>query len=180
MVEIRRLTVDELQDFLKFMDGPAFESQPQWAGCYCQFYLNSADENQNQELNRQRSCDRIANGTMNGYLAYEGDEVIGWVAANSANNFKAMPPADQTTARILCFSIQKAHQGRGIATKLLNHAISDLHQQGFRLIEAAPVKSDEHNSASYRGTLSMFLKAGFAEVVPLDEKHVLVHRDISA
>ena len=44
-LEIRRLTQDELGPLLDFMDGPAFKSQPQWRGCYCQFYLNTEAEN---------------------------------------------------------------------------------------------------------------------------------------
>jgi len=181
LVAIRRLTPVELDDFLKFMEGPAFETNPQWAGCYCQFYLNTEAQNEEpKDLNRQRACDRIASGAMNGYLAYEGDEVIAWVAANKANNFVALPPAAEDTARVLCFIVNAKHQGRGVATQLLNFAIDDLAQQGFKILEAAPLASDKFESWGYRGKLGTFLKAGFVEVAPIDDKHVLVQRKLTA
>lgn len=182
MVAIRRLTPAELEDFLGFMGGPAFAINPQWAGCYCQFYLDTeadlADGKPTAERNRKVACDRIASGTMNGYLAYEGDQVIGWVAANKANNFKALPPTDEKTARMLCFVIDEKHQGQGVATALLNFAVEDLAAQGFDRLEAAPLASDEFASWAYRGKLSTFLKAGFETVAPIDDKHVLVQRKL--
>lgn len=184
MVEIRRLTTAELEDFLRFMEGPAFETNPQWSGCYCQFYLNAPDQQPSEELravvNRKTACDRINAGTMNGYLAFEGDEVIGWVAANKASNFVALPPAPDSVARILCFIVEQSHQGRGVATTLLNFALEDLAEQGFKSVEAAPLATDEFHSWGYRGKLSTFLKAGFKKGPMIDDKHALVHIDLTA
>lgn len=184
MVEIRRLSPDELDNFLKFMEGPAFETNPQWSGCYCQFYLDSAQDIEGIDITAQRNrkvaCDRINAGTMNGYLAFEGDEVVGWVAANKASNFVALPPAAEDTARVLCFIVSAEHQGRGVATQLLNFAIDDLAQQGFKILEAAPLASDKFESWGYRGKLGTFLKAGFVEVAPIDDKHVLVQLKLTA
>lgn len=162
------------------MENKAFETNPQWAGCYCQFYLNSDEENESTELNRQRACDRIASGLMNGYLAVIGDEVVGWMAANRAKDIQQLPSKDEQVARILCFVIEPQHQQKGIATQLLNFAAEDLQVQGYTLIEAAPLVSDEHRKDAYRGKLSMFKKAGFEEVVMVDDKHILVHRMLSA
>jgi GNAT superfamily N-acetyltransferase len=116
---------------------------------------------------------------MSGYLAYEGEKVIGWVAANSANRFVALPPTAPDAARVLCFIVAPEHQGKGIATELLNFAIEDLGKQGFRSLEAAPLANDQFESWGYRGKLSTFLKAGFTEVVMVDDKHVLVHRELT-
>ena len=179
MVAIRRLTPVELDDFLGFMEGAAFETNPQWSGCYCQFYLNTPVENKSKELNRERACDRIKSGAMHGYLAYEGEEVIGWVAANKANNFVELPPTGNNVARVLCFIVDPKHQGKGIATELLSFAIADLGQLGFTSIEAAPVASNNFESWGYRGKLSTFLKAGFVEGPAIDDKHVLVHRELT-
>lgn len=160
------------------MQVKAFETNPQWAGCYCQFYLNSDKENQTKHLNRDRACTRIINRTMNGYLAFVDDQIIGWVSANAAKNYRQLPSSDETTSRILCFVIEKSSQGKGIATALLNFAIADLTKQGFKHIEAAPLITDEHQPDAYRGKLSMFLKAGFKEITMIDDEHVLVHRKL--
>ena len=179
MVEIRRLTPAELDDFLGFMEGPAFETNPQWSGCYCQFYLNTESETADtRDQNRQRACDRINSGTMSGYLAYDGDEVIGWVAANRANNFVVLPKTSEDAARVICFIVEKEHQGKGVATELLNFAIKDLAAQGFKSLEAAPMASDTFESWGYRGKLSTFLNAGFELGPQIDDKHVLVHRNL--
>ena len=182
MVEIRRLSIDELQGFLDFMGGPAFATNPQWAGCYCQFYLNAPGEGNwvedRGETNRKKACDRIIDGTMQGYLAFDGQTVIGWMAANKANNFKAVPRTAEDVARVLCFVIDADHQGGGVATTLLRFAIQDLAAQGFRSLEAAPRSSDEFDSAGYRGKLSTYVKAGFKLESKIDEFHVLVSRSL--
>ena len=86
------------------MEGTAFETNPQWSGCYCQFYLNKPEEQPSDAeravVNRKTACDRIKSRFMNGYLAYKGDEVIGWVAANKANNFVGLPPTGEDVARV--------------------------------------------------------------------------------
>ena len=179
MVEIRRLSPAELEDFLGFMEGPAFETNPQWSGCYCQFYLNTQEENQNKDLNKQRACERIASAWMHGYLAYDGDEVIGWVAANKANRFVELPATGEDVARVLCFIVDANHQGQGIATQLLSFAVTDLGAQGFKAIEAAPLASDGFEATGYRGKLSTFLKAGFEKGPMVDDKHVLVVRQLT-
>ncbi len=186
MVEIRRLTQDELAPLLELMDGPAFAGQPQWAGCYCQFYLNTAAENEDAAaktgLNRERACDRVKSGVMQGYLAFETvdgvERAIGWMAANASTNFVALPGAEPDLARILCFVVDQDFQGRGVASALLTHALADLPRHGFTRVEAAPLASGEFATWGYRGPLSMFLKAGFSQGPMIDDKHVLVSRDL--
>ena len=182
--QIRRLSTDELTRFLEFMDGPAFKAQPQWQGCYCQFYLNTSEQNESPEaktgLNQQLACDRINAGTMQGYLAFEGDRTIGWMAANKANNFVLLPPTDESAARILCFVVDDEFKGRGVATALLKFALEDLSNRGFTSVEAAPLASGEFVDWGYRGPLSMFLKVGFERGPMIDDKHVLVKRKLTA
>ena len=183
MVEIRALSPASQNDFLEFMAAKASETNPQWAGCYCQFYLDTeadlAGEKPTSERNRKAACDRIKNGSMQGYLAYDGERVIGWVAANKANNFASLPQVSEDTARILCFVVAPEMQGQGVATSLLNHALSDLAQRGFKSVEAAPGLDEDFDASGYRGKLSTFLKAGFSEGPKLDEKHVLVVRQLT-
>jgi GNAT superfamily N-acetyltransferase len=184
LVEIRPLTPAELEDFLGFMEGPAFETNPQWSGCYCQFYLNTPEEQPASEVraavNRQAACDRINARVMNGYLAYEGDEVIGWVAANKASNFVSLPPTGEDVARVLCFIVSADHQGKGVATDILNYAIDDLRGKGFKSLEAAPRAADDFAPWGYRGKLSTYLKAGFEAGPMVDEQHILVHMNLTA
>lgn len=182
MIEIRRLSTEELNPFLDFMDGPAFKSQPQWQGCYCQFYLNSPNENSQAEedrsFNRSKACDRISDGTMQGYVAVIEGKVVGWMAANSFRNFVALPPAPEDAAAIICFVIDQEHQGRGVATQLLNFALDDLPNHGYRVVNSAPLASGEFVSYGYRGPRSMFEKAGFIPGPMIDDKHVLMSKEL--
>jgi GNAT superfamily N-acetyltransferase len=182
MLEIRRLGSKELDPFLEFMDGPAFKSQPQWQGCYCQFYLNTQKENteaeQDKSLNRIRACDRISDGTMQGYVALIEGKVVGWMAANSFRNFVALPPAPDDQAAIICFVIDEEHQGRGVATKLLNFALEDLPSHGYRVVNSAPLASGEFVSYGYRGPRGMFEKAGFVPGPMIDDKHILMSKEL--
>ena len=182
MVDIRPLTPAELDDFLGFMEDSAFETNPQWAGCYCQFYLNHEQPSPANRFaeNRKTACDRIKAKTMQGYLAYDGDEVIGWVAANKANNFVALPATGENVARIICFIVAEGHQGKGVSTQLLNFAIEDIRAQGYEAIEAAPRTVEAFDQTSYRGKLSTFLKAGFSEGPMIDDQHILVHMNFTA
>jgi hypothetical protein len=95
VVEIRPLSAGNQDGFLAFMAAKAFETNPNWAGCFCQFYLDSQSDIDGVELtaerNRQKACDRISSGQMRGYLAFDGDEVVGWIAANKANNSRSCP-----------------------------------------------------------------------------------------
>jgi GNAT superfamily N-acetyltransferase len=182
MIEVRRLSPDEMNPFLEFMDGPAFRSQPQWQGCYCQFYLNTPQQNSEAEadmtLNRSRACDRISDGSMQGYVAVSEGKVIGWMAANSFKNFVALPPAPEDAAAIICFVIDQEHQGRGVAKQLLNFALEDLPSQGYKSVNSAPLASGEFQSFGYRGPRSMFEKAGFVAGPMVDDKHVLMTKEL--
>src|SRR5437868_8342957 len=74
-------------DFLRFFDherGAAFADNPEWAKCYCHFYevpraidwsALSADQN------RTAMKARIDVGAMEGFLAFEDAEVVGWLNA---------------------------------------------------------------------------------------------------
>lgn len=183
VIEYRPLSAADMDKFLEFMDGPAFTSQPQWAGCYCQAYLNKPGCSDTSEENRERARERIKNGIMQGYLAIdtgkENSPVVGWMAANKNNNFQSLPQTSEDTAAIICFVIQDSYQNQGIASSLLNYGVRDLSERGFTRVQAAPMASDIHFDYAYRGKLSMFEKLGFVPIQKIDDKHVLVSKELS-
>jgi GNAT superfamily N-acetyltransferase len=184
VIEYRRLSPIEMDKLLQFMDGPAFSSQPQWAGCYCQSYLNEPGCSDTPEENRQRAAERILGGVMQGFLAVDtaikGSPVVGWMAANKNNNFKALPASDDQTATIICFVVQDTYKNQGIASKLLDFGVRDLAARGFSRIQAAPLEGDTHADYGYRGKLSMFKKVGFKSIQKIDDKHVLMVKDLGS
>ena len=119
---------------------------------------------------------------MQGYLALEqrdGEEIaVGWMAANRHNNFRLLPPTTDDTATIICFTVEAASQGKGVAGRLLEFAIADLPEQGYRKVQAAPLANGEFANWGYRGPLSLYKKFGFSEGPMLDDQHVLVTREL--
>jgi len=121
-LRIERLTPEHGADYLRFFDhehGPAFADNPEWATCYCHYYevppaLRWADFD--GPANRLAMTARIKTGEMEGYLAYDGDEVVGWMNAQPYDRLRhacermriaqpALPVAAHDAAAIVCFVI---------------------------------------------------------------------------
>ena len=188
-VLIKPLTPDLLEDFLHFFDDIAFSDNPEWGGCYCHFYHFAGDMEQwrkaTKEQNRSATKMLIKDGTMNGLLAFIDNEPAGWCNVNSKDAYKKNPfddePADNLEgkiASIVCFLIAPAHRKKGIARKLLKHAIKTLKEENFAWIEAYPRKGDLSDAHSYHGPVSLFDSEGF-KVVNEVEHFLLMRKFLS-
>jgi ribosomal protein S18 acetylase RimI-like enzyme len=177
---IKRLNLESLDDFLGYFDHRAFLDDPNWDGCYCQFYLNTPQENEssNKESNRASACSRIETGAMDGYLAYENDKVVGWCAAGSSLMYPGLPGAEERVARILCFNVDPDLRGQGISGQMLDLILDDLQTRGFEAVEAGP-NQDSYSNKSYRGSREMFRKRGFEQVTELGDGFVLVRKHLN-
>ena len=178
-MEIKRLSVETLDDFLGYFDHRAFLDDPNWDGCYCQFYLNTPEQNDvegdKSERNRASACSRVESGEMDGYLAYQDGKVVGWCAAANSLLFPGLPGAEESLARILCFNVDPALRGQGVSGKMLDLILEDLKSRGFEAAEAGPNK-DSYGLKSYRGSFEMFAKRGFEEVAELGDGFLLVRK----
>ena len=178
-IHLRRLSPDSLHDFLDYFDHRAFLNDDDWAGCYCQAYLNppstKAEEVFGEGKARQAACDRVAAGTMDGYLAYEGNRVVGWCAAAGSLMFQALPGAEEKLARILCFNIDPDFRHQGLASEILDLVIADLAARDFEAVEAAP-RVEEFSERSFQGTPVMFEKRGFEKVMELAQGQLLMRK----
>ena len=180
-LRIERLTPERGDDYLRFFDherGPAFADNPEWATCYCHYYEVSTalkwgdfDGPMNQRAMRAR----IATGEMEGYLAYEGDEVVGWMNAQPYTKLRyacprmripapSLPVPPHEAAAIVCFVVAPAHRRKGVSRALLAAGLDNLSQRGLALVDAFPwnVGPDDRKATDfYHGSLSMFAAAGF-------------------
>jgi ribosomal protein S18 acetylase RimI-like enzyme len=178
---IEPLTPERVADYLAFFDheeGPAFADNPTWAKCYCHFYEvpPAIDWPSLTALqNRIAMQSRIAVGEMEGYLAYEGASVVGWLNVQPRHRlphcFERMgvepPPITclpSEAAVIVCFVIAPTYRRRGVARSLLSGAIHSLAARGFRLVDAFPFKAGDSQDAAdhYHGPLSLYLAHGFS------------------
>ena len=180
-LQLKRLEVETLDDFLGYFDHRAFLRDENWAGCYCQAYLNPPESNEEDVFGpgkaRQAACDRVKTGLMDGYLAYSDGKVVGWCAAGNSKLYERIPEADETLARIICFNVDPDLRQQGIANKMLHLVINDLIHRGFAAIEAAP-STEEISGRSFQGTVGMFASRGFEIVLEIPNGQVLMRRHL--
>jgi ribosomal protein S18 acetylase RimI-like enzyme len=180
-IVITPLRPEQSGDFLRFFDherGVAFADNPQWAKCYCHYYQVPKSirwASLSAPQNRTAMQARIEVGEMEGFLAYDGGEVVGWVNAQPRHKLPhcfarlGISPTPLAcalfeAAAIVCFVIAPTQRRRGIARALLRGAIDSLAARGFKLVDAFPFKSGDSELAAdhYHGPLSIFLDAGFS------------------
>lgn len=183
-IRIEPLVPSRCADYLAFFDherGPAFADNPRWATCYCHYHevAPAIDwESLDGPANRVAMRSRIETGEMEGYLAYDGDAVVGWLNAQPRHKlphaFARMdvtaPPIDvavHEAAVIVCFVVAPTHRGRGVARALLEGALANLAERGIALVDAFPwsdAAGPKSEASQYHGPLSLYEEAGFVRL----------------
>ena len=177
-IEVRPLSPDLLADYVEYFDKTAFSDNPDWAGCYCYYYLVDRREDwdaRSGEENRLAVSELISRGEMHGYLAYLDGGVVGWCHAGPKTYFPAFASDEDltdadlaATGSIACFNVAPGRRRLGIATALLEAAIAGLAGLGMTVAEAYPREGASTDAGHYHGPLEMYLRAGFAVHRQLD------------
>jgi GNAT superfamily N-acetyltransferase len=165
------LTAERLPDLATLFDQGG---DPKW--CWCAWYrvANRTWTNAKPPQNRAL-LEELATGVQApGLVAYRGDRVVGWVSLGPREDFERLahsrilaPVDDRPVWSIVCFVVGKRERGQGIARAMLAAAIEHARANGATTLEAYPVDTGEGRlpSASvYKGTVSMFERAGFTVV----------------
>ena len=114
-------------------------------------------------------------GRAPGLVAYADDAAVGWVSVGPRSDYerltysRILAPVDDTPVwSIVCFVVGRRARGQGVAHQLLAAAIDYARDHGATMLEAYPVEVPDggriDSAQVYKGTLSMFERAGF-EVV---------------
>ena len=198
-VRIEPLTPSRRDDYLRFFDherGAAFADNPEWAKCYCHYYHVPSTMDWGSfdaAANRVAISSRIDVGEMEGFLAYAGDDVVGWVNAQPLNKLPhcwarmAIEPPESTlpawdVAAVVCFVIAPAWRRRGVARALLEGALASFATRGIRRVYAFPFRraeGDDRPTAHYHGPEGIFAQCGFVEMHSTDALRVMC-RDLPA
>ena len=184
IVEVRTLSPGLLPDFLRFFDGTAFSDNPKWSSCYCQCFYEDHSvvkwAERTAVQNRAIACERIRGGLMQGYLAYVDGAPVGWCNAAPRTMIHALDdepiPDAEHVGFIVCFLVDPAFRGRGVARQLLEAACEGLRSQGLRVAEGNPRTAATTHAENHFGPLSLYLSAGFTVHRTDDDGSVFVRR----
>ena len=105
-----------------------------------------------------------------GLLAFEGNEVVGWVAVaprtelTRIDKSRATPRVDDEDVWVIpCVTVRKTARGRGNACALIRTAVDYAREHGAHAVEAYPragaARTFDDNA--WFGTEAMFRRAGF-------------------
>ncbi len=172
-VEIKELSPDLWPD-LERLFGP----EGACAGCWCMYWRLSGEEWNaiKGEGARRRFKDLVTTGKAHGILAYCDGEPVGWAAFDARPDFARLnrspalkcQDADRVWS-IPCFFVKRGYRGKGVARRLLEHAVRSLRKRGAAVVEGYPVKPREDGrpvpaAFAWTGLLPMFERAGFTVV----------------
>lgn len=185
-IDIHPLSLSRLEDFLAFFDNAAFSDNPEWGFCYCQCFLEDHGKidwpARTGGENRSLACARIASGVMRGLLAYAEGKVVGWCNAAPRPLIHALddePIRDaEQTGTIICFLVDPALRGRGIARALLDGACDAFRAQGLSRVEANPRPEETRDGPNHFGPMRMYLDAGFSVSRQDQDGSVWVERNL--
>ena len=193
LIIIKKLTPDLLEDYLDFFDHRAFSDGSPFYPCYCSAFNMSRERIQNEffrqaEINgggsdgwkkalRDSAVRMVANGEIQGYLAYDGNLAVGWCNASDRLNYcrvgefdlSSVPPDEPCDGcqrrgqvkSVVCFEIAPEYRGKGIATLLLETVCRDARAEGYAYVEAYPVKDEGLQGLAFTGPKRLYKKAGF-------------------
>jgi GNAT superfamily N-acetyltransferase len=135
---------------------------PKW--CWCMAFRATPDEIRNSKSpeRRKQILGRVKDGVPIGLLAYENDEPVAWVSVAPKDTFQKLGGAEDTEGvwSLTCLYVPRDRRRQGLATALVEGAVSHVRKHKGRLLEAYPVDAD---SPSYRhmGFVPTFEKQGF-------------------
>ena len=180
-ITIKQLTPELNADYLDFFDNRAFTDNNPNGPCYC------TSPNQDEETIKQmvrefkdfgvkqtlrKYAEEMLNKNMiHGYLAYDGGVSVGWCNAADIDSYVGFVPdfAKENvcgkTISIVCFEVAPEYRGKGIASAFIERVCQDARSQGFSAVEGYAKLSDKKNEFDYHGSIHLYQKAGFIEVM---------------
>ncbi len=181
---IKPLSPDLIDDYIYFFDHIIFSENPDWSECYCySFHFTGTSEQWQKEANRAAVIKLIQEQKMSGYLAFSGDQPIGWCNVNVRSNYQRLMkyydlvdnPEDKVCS-VVCFLIHPEFRRKGIAQSFLEQISSDYSALDFDYLEAYPGKGELSSEKHYKGPLSMYEKLDFKIEKEYDDYYIVRKR----
>lgn len=189
---IKPLTPDLNTAYLDFFDNRAFSDNNPMGPCYCNAAIMSSDELDKMVSEfgddckgtlRRYAVEQLSEGKIFGYLAFDGDDPVGWCNAGDmkcypVSRHQAIPDfarenACKNTLSVICFAIAPEYRGRGVATALLERVISDAAAQGFKAVEGYVNTKYADKYWDYTGPARLYEKFGLVEAAKQGDRVVM-------
>jgi GNAT superfamily N-acetyltransferase len=189
-IEIKALSNKLVDDYLNFFDNIAFSDHQEWSWCYCaspHFDEDTIEKfyRMGKENLRDEAKTLINENIIQGYLAYEKNNVIGWCNCGNKTNYKCLRnelwdinDKNLKIKSIVCFTIAPDMRGKGIATRLLDRICSDAVKEPFSCLEAYPIKGEGNSFDHYVGPYKLYKNKGF-NIYKEFEKDMIVRKYIN-
>lgn len=177
---IKPLVPELNNDYLDFFDNRAFTDGNPNGPCYC------TSPNQDEEEIKQMVSEFQANGVkdtvrkyavkmlnerkIQGYLAFDGHNSIGWCNAADMDSYVGFVPdfaranACGKTVSIVCFEIAPEYRGKDLASAFIERVCADAKEKGYIAVEGYAKIYEGRNDFDYPGPIRLYQKAGFEEV----------------
>jgi GNAT superfamily N-acetyltransferase len=168
---IRPLTPERLDDLAALFDQPG---DPKW--CWCASFRIPHNVKSRPPAENRAVLAAAAERRPPGLIAYRDGvpSPVGWVSLGPRGDYVKLarlkvfaPIDDRPVWSIVCFVVARAERGRGVGRALLAAAIDYARAEGATTLEAYPADTGAkriHVADAYKGTLSMFERAGFKVV----------------
>lgn len=173
-IEIRKLTPDLVNDYVRFFDETPHDTGIPEHKCYCVCWTSCDSQGKDfstVEKRRELAKEFVASGSIKGYLAYINNEIVGWCNANAKSEclnsvawrmfMGHVLVDDKKVKSIYCFVIKPEFKRQGIATKLLERVCQDAKLEGYEIVEVYPYEEGGFQSSDFGGYVKMYQKCGF-------------------
>lgn len=183
--EIKPLSPALKEEYLSFFESIEFKEHPHWADCYCYSYHFTGNANEwKREQNRSCVSRMIDEGSMKGYLAYSGDQLVAWCNVNNRLNYQLLTqkydlvdPGHAKICSIVCFLVHPEFRRQGILQVLLDRIIEDYRALHYEFIEAYPQGGKLSEEKLYHGPKELFARNGFEKIKEFEE-YTLVRKKL--
>jgi GNAT superfamily N-acetyltransferase len=144
--------------------------------CWCAWFRvrGRSWSNATPAANRSLLGELAGRAPAPGLVAYREGRAVGWVSLGPREDYERLaystvlaPLDDLPVWSIVCFVVGRRERGQGIAGALLDAAIDHARANGATTLEAYPADTGGTrvpSAVAFKGTLSMFERAGFTEV----------------
>lgn len=186
-IEIKKLSPEMSFDYVDFFDNRAFSDGNINKGCYCvwhhwtdkhEYERSLLPKQERAFVKRNYAIQLIERGKLNGFVAYDGNKIIGFCNAdvkdnyfrlsmkNDADSWQGINPNDKILC-IVCFVVDPNMRGRGIAKALLKAICKYAKENNFNYVESYP-NVDKFVSTNCCGPASMYKTFGFELIECVD------------